>query len=140
MVGDWVNLKNGKVIMPCRITVIGHATQDRNEIGTTVCVDLSKEFPTCIFDMDVITPIPLTPEILEKNGFEIVYDEYKLPNYRIKKDIYTDFYFTVFTGVDGYWNPVGFGVMIGGVPATLDYVHQLQHALKLCKIEKTIEL
>lgn len=87
-----------------------------------------------------IEPIPLTPEILEKNGFEKVYDKYKLPNYRIKWNSYTDLFFTVFTGVDGYWNHVGLGVIIGGVPATLDYVHQLQQAMKLCGINKEIVL
>lgn len=87
-----------------------------------------------------LVPIPLTPEILEKNGFEKVYDKYKLPNYRIKWNSYTDLYFTVFTGVDGYWNPTGLNVITGGIPATVDYVHQLQHALKLCGIEKTIIL
>ena len=85
-------------------------------------------------------PIPLTPEILEKNGFEKVYDKYKLPNYRIKWKSYTDFYFTVFTGVDGYWNPIGLNVITGGIPATVDYVHQLQNALRLCGIKKEIVL
>ena len=85
-------------------------------------------------------PIPLTPDILENNGFEKVYDKYKLPNYRIKWNSYTGLYFTVFTGVDGYWNPIGLNVITGGIPATVDYVHQLQHALRLCEINKTIEL
>ena len=89
---------------------------------------------------DAIEPIPLTADILEKNGFEKIYDEYKLPNYRIKWKSYTKLFFTVFTGVDGFWNHVGLGVIIGGVPATLDYVHDLQHALRLCGITREIIL
>ena len=69
MIGDWVFLKNGKVLQTCKITVIGNATQDRNKIGKYVCLDTSDEFPTCIFEIDKISPIPLTAKILEKNGF-----------------------------------------------------------------------
>lgn len=32
MIGDWVFLKNGKVLQTCKITVIGNATQDRNKL------------------------------------------------------------------------------------------------------------
>ena len=89
---------------------------------------------------DNVDPIPLTPEILEKNGFEMVLDKDKLPTYRIKWTRNPNLYFTVFTGVDGYWNPVGFGVTIAGVNGAIDYVHQLQHAMKLCGINKEIVL
>lgn len=153
MIGDWINLKNGKVIMPCRITVIGHATQDRNEIGTTVCVDLSKEFPTCIFDMDVITPIPLTQEILEKNGFHIngipnsitsvkaiddwsddtyVWSRQETPDERMFVSVYMD-------------DPANFFVEVYCQYCHVDgihvkYLHELQHALKLCGIGIEIRL
>ena len=89
---------------------------------------------------DHIEPIKITPEILEKNGFKMVLDKDKLPTYRIKWTRNPNLYFTVFTGVDGYWNPAGFGVTIAGVNGVIDYVHQLQHAMKLCGINKEIEL
>lgn len=127
MIGDWVECVDSthkeKV----------YAQIDAIEEGQT-CILVRLDNRNWFLDISFIKPIPLTPEILVKNGFEIVYDKYKLPNYR------TDFYFTVFTGVDGYWNPVDLGVMIGGVPATLDYVHQLQQVLRLCGIDKEIEL
>lgn len=142
MIGDWVNLKNGKVIMPCRITVIGHATQDRNEIGTTVCVDLSKEFPTCIFDMDVITPLPLTPEILEKNGFKkCAGNEWSVFKYEdddhTKNALYQVLWSAdeLYLEISSYTSNTGDFNRIG-----IMYVHELQHALRLCGIEKTIEL
>lgn len=129
MIGDWVNLKNGKVIMPCQVTVIGHSTQDRDDIGTTVCVDLSKEFPTCIFDMDVITPIPLTPEILEKNGFVKELDSDGI-HYR----------FTLIQGCSQFSLLYARSVFQWLYPIDFKYVHELQHALKLCGIDKQIEL
>ena len=92
------------------------------------------------YEYNEIEPIPLTPEILEKNGFEMVSDKNGVPIYRIKWPINRDYYFSVWTGLDGYWNPVGFGVTIGGVQGDVDYVHQLQHALKLCGINKEIVL
>lgn len=92
------------------------------------------------YEYNEIEPIPISPEILEKNGFEMVLDKDKLPTYRIKWTCNPNLYFTVFTGVDGYWNSVGFGVTIAGVNGAIDYVHQLQHAMKLCGINKEIVL
>jgi hypothetical protein len=128
MIGDWV------MINPISYYQVEQIRMEFGELR--IYLKGTEVFAT----ENEIMPIPLTPEILEKNGFEMVYDEYKLPNYRIKWKSYTNLFFTVFTGVDGYWNHVGFGVIIGGVPATLDYVHQLQHALRLCEIEKEIIL
>ena len=132
MAGNWVRSKKWAE-KPFKITRINEKekyyygiTSDGKQVGP--------------FLIEELEPITLTTDILEKNGFEKVYDKHKLPNYRIKLNSYTDLYFTVFTGVDGYWNPVGLGVLTGGIPATVDYVHQLQHALRLCRIKKEIEL
>lgn len=127
-IGDYVNYR-GQIIKVTSLYDKGGS----NEVGWS-----DKE--SVWVNADNVEPIPLTPEILEKNGFEKVYDKYKLPNYRIKWNSYTDLYFTVFTGVDGYWNPIGLNVITGGLPATVDYVHQLQHALRLCGIGKEIVL
>lgn len=71
-----------------------------------------------------VEPIPLTAEILERNGFENNYD-----------------------GDLGYAQSCGdiIGIHIVGKGGIMDemyfkYVHQLQHALRLCEIEKEIEL
>ena len=53
-------------------------------------------------------PIPITPEFLERNGFEKVQSLYYLKSLKI--------------------------------PMPITYVHQLQHALKLCGIEKDITI
>lgn len=83
-----------------------------------------------------ISEIPLTPEILEKNGLkpDTVEDAYK---YAYKKDDVSI--------VECYANAGGRfrGIFSFGetrLRITLRFVHELQHALRLCGIEKTIEI
>lgn len=71
---------------------------------------------------DAIKPIPITPEILEKNGWKNDgYDWYKLPTKRaylyITKDITTLGEFLVCVGLDRH------------NLASINFVHQLQHLL-----------
>ena len=74
-----------------------------------------------------IQPIPLTPEILEKNGF-------KNEGYFGKLDI-EDFHVLCDTK-----NVAIFHNEHTDVDIPIMYVHELQHALRLCGIEKEIEL
>ena len=79
----------------------------------------------------VVKPIPLTPEILEKNGFEkhtssdtrmfLHHDDYRLSYYPERK------HFTIYNQIDGSL-----------VQRVIVNVHELQHALKLCGIDKKI--
>ena len=79
-------------------------------------------------------PIPLTPEILEKNGFEYKEGEIGM--------------FGVTTAPHYIGDGIPFEVFCDGnpyaiwfkEPVDIKYVHQLQHALRLCGIEKEIEL
>ena len=71
---------------------------------------------------DAIKPIPITPEILEKNGWKNDgYDWYRLPTKRaylyITKDITTLGEFLVCVGLDRH------------NLASINFVHQLQHLL-----------
>ena len=85
---------------------------------------------------DDIRPIPLTPEILEKNGFTKLEDESGKQRYRWE---YADgIHISIdFTDTDP-WVHVSNRCYFA-VPYC-EYVHQLQHALRLCGIEKEIEL
>lgn len=83
---------------------------------------------------DEVVGIPLTPEILEKNGFNDecagTYgndDAYFIPTYR---------------GFDaGTWEThIEPTEGIGDFSGKLRYVHELQHALRLCGIDKEIIL
>lgn len=76
---------------------------------------------SCAWVKDIV-PIPLTPEILEKNGWKNDgYDWYRLPTKRaylyITKDITTLGEFLVCVGLDRH------------NLASINFVHQLQHLL-----------
>lgn len=117
MIGDWV-LHEGEakqiVAIPSDNEVIFDGT-------------LEKYVSDCV-------PILLTPEILEKNGF-VLKDEdvgafgVNIVPYYTRDDVP----FEVFC--DGEPFAIWFKD-----PVNIAFVHQLQHALKLCGIEKTIEL
>ena len=81
-----------------------------------------------------LQPIPLTSEILEKNGFILKEEEEGL--YGVVVEPYysrDDVPFEVFC--DGEPFAIWFKD-----PVNIKYVHQLQHALRLCEIEKEIVL
>lgn len=88
-------------------------------------------------------PIPLTPEILEKNGFK--YEEHH--GFRISSDL---LYVCIpkYDGEDYKEGLVPYTYITGGnsdygddgVYMYLNFVHELQHVLKLCGIEKEIVL
>ena len=136
MIGDWVYFKTNKVY--AKITEI-YFTLDvehkymvsLNSCGNRYCVSINE-----------IEPIPITKEILEKNGFkkeigakEVVFtydDDDK--NYRLvihpKETNYCGIYTYIHIDVG----------CVGIEELPLEYVHQLQHALRLCGIEKEITL
>jgi len=78
-----------------------------------------------------IIPIPLTKEILKKNGFE--YDHY-----------YHNWIYNEFTINYGHLIDEDDGdylfIWVADTSVKLTYVHELQHALRLCGIEKEINL
>ena len=128
MIGDWVynthNQQNERV----------------REIGRQrVMLDYND-----MYEYDYIEPIPLTTEILEKNGFvankhvyPYPYYEYEVKEYKVK----VGFAFPQGNRTS-YKEP---WVYIDTECAFIEhlpciFVHQLQHALKSCRIDKTIEL
>lgn len=97
-------------------------------------------------DIEWIEPIPLTEEILKKNGFEndfyeeesvADYHTIRLEGYSLRHNI---------GEADGYlvtWCNGGINVTTdvnGCVQKDISYVHELQHALRLCGIEHEITL
>ena len=100
-------------------------------------IDLACE-TNCIGDADVYQPIPLTPEILERNGFTHCLTApcgyYHAPIcdmfdilFHASEDTYEDTWHTeVFTD----HNDNNF------VLYNLCYVHELQHALRLCGLNE----
>lgn len=118
-IGDYVNYR-GQIIKVTSLYDKGGS----NEVGWS-----DKE--SVWVNGRCIEPIPLTPEILEKNGFHEEWDE----------DIKLMVCDTITIEIGNNYKLFKDGKMyLRRVLAPLYYVHQLQHALRLCGIEKTIEL
>jgi len=124
MIGDWVKCTDPK----CE----GHQVD---------LIDLSNEkvgLDGEIDNFENIVPVPLTPEILEKNGFEVsseharYYFEEEGEKYEF---VLRKMYYINNPKVQKGWAFYAFNVL-----TLVDYVHELQHALKLCGIEKEIIL
>jgi len=120
MIGDWVSYKNG--------------FSDGEMTINTVVGTISEKYITEFvwgkrIDCEHLYPIPLTAEILEKNGFvrSKVFVEWKYGDGEVSM----------------LWKPFPFlTVNCDGavVKFPCEHVHELQHALRLCGIEKEIEL
>ena len=130
-IGDWV-VYNGDVEYSNPIKIEGM------DIATGMCITSDRDDA----GFDGVDPIPLTVEILKKNGFKKQYgndwcyykykddDTSKESLYYILYDI-DSLYLEIaaFTNASGEYNRMG-----------VCYVHELQHILKLCGIDKEIEL
>ena len=86
-----------------------------------------------LYDYDEIEPIPLTEEILKANGYEEHVGEKGMYGVTIAPYFKRDDSPKVFC--DG--NP--FAVWFDD-PVDIKYVHQLQHVLRLCGVEKEMKL
>lgn len=127
MIGDWLLWDK---TLPCIVTTIGCDYIETTKCGITLA------------ESHLLRPIPLTTEILEKNGF-VKYNEVSdTPPY--DKDEEGNMYYS-FKGEHkfwGWWQPNN--VYLIPVNAMIDleikYVHELQHALRLCGINKEITI
>lgn len=115
MQGDWVKTKYGNFAR------VAECYQD-GSIFTQ-----AGEYKEELFDVGEFEEVPLTTEILEKNGFvnsdlpfEQSWQQYGLSIY----------------GTTGSYH-INCGI---NVSMDVSNIHQLQHALRLCGIEKEIEL
>ncbi|MBM0153750.1 hypothetical protein [Segatella copri] len=125
--GDFISVYVG--VKKYIVEVIG--TENENEV-----LSYQIKFPNGEIqyaDKDNIVPIPLTPEILEKNGWKNDgYDWYKLPTKRaylyITKDIITLGEFLVCVGLDRH------------NLASINFVHQLQHIFFSLNINHKMEV
>lgn len=143
MIGDFVTFKDYQEDKaPFGIEIIALGYQGRGEENEAlVCIDGAKASDIIEID-DEIVGIPLTPEILEKNGFEDIsnhtlkgYDTFRLDIEQRGFDycvtIKLKDYFKLQSYDDRWYTlcEMEFGC---------NYVHQLQHVLRLCGIEKDL--
>ena len=78
---------------------------------------------------DAIKPIPLTPEILEKNGWKSINGKYAL---KIKNANYVVLEFTE----DGIYTYINENTML----FTIKYIHELQHLLYALHIDSNLKI
>ena len=135
MVGDWVD-RSGT---PPYYKVIGI-----NSKTTEVLISQSgnDDETRKICWNDKLDPIPITPEILEKNGFkrtELCYE------YREKLGGYMGQAVSLTTPAEIIYTDEGHCIVsnphIGRVfQGSVDHVHELQHIIKSCELSKEIKL
>ena len=94
-------------------------------------IDLACE-TNCIGDADVYQPIPLTPDILERNGFEKVQNLLVL---QWENGVYPSMIFVEY-------NPENYCLFINDMmfPKPVRFLHELHHILIDCGIKKEIIL
>jgi hypothetical protein len=123
-IGNWLLTESGT---PQQVAYIGETIGFHNNMGGT---DKHQKNPIFSYDIEKIEPILLTPEILEKVGFEHSYDSV-LPY----QDAYENGYFILnaqfeLTDKDGLI-----------ISKQIKYVHQLQNLyFTLTETELKIEL
>lgn len=119
MIGDWV-----QDLSPVVIDAISN-----EDICTYQCKD-----GYITVNPSNLKPLPLTPEILEKNGFEADEPEEENSAYRLKEqDMIIVECFPARNGYRGI-----FAYECTRIRKTLHFVHELQHAMRLCGIKKEI--
>lgn len=128
MVGDWLQHANGKYYQVTRIDRLG----DGN-------IHFACGFPHAWEYNNKFKPVTLTTEILEKNGFEDIGDD----TYQLEEkpcwfwvDFFNHQYGCEYDTSTYEYEDDEHRLKLYGIPS----VHELQHALRLCGIEKEIEL
>ena len=129
MIGDWVRkLEPGGHTIPVKVT--GIIDEDNSVLFER------RDGVHGVTDIKAFEPIPLTSEILEKNGFK--FDEF--PKYAINEiKEKTKVMFTYHSGSRTVFvsiNEPNFNLLSDMVI----WVHELQHILRHARIEKEIEL
>lgn len=128
MVGDLlrVNSDNTCITKDTIVTVraIDEDIRQASHIGCAFCSPLDDRQIGEEIWCDYLDPIPLTPEILEKNELlDIAHSEYY-----VRYDRHDEEWYFIYYG--------SFAEMKVSITA----VHELQHCLKLCGIDKEIVL
>ena len=123
MIGDWVfNTHNRKPEQVAQIG-IGSVMLDYNDL----------------YEYDLIEPIPLTSEILEKNGFGYTESDGHIKHFFLgERHFCKDMKLHIGTDLDKR-NGVFWLNYFGNSLWRIEYVHELQHAFRLFHITKEIE-
>lgn len=118
MIGDWVSVLG----IPMRIA----------ELGIVRAGLLDEKEEMYYNSYAIIEPIPLTAEILKKNKYD-----YNDSLHEWATDSFCIEFGHVLSNEE---QPDHFFIWVSDCEVELNYVHELQHALRLCGIEKEIEI
>lgn len=122
MVEDWVEVIQNSEKRFAQVQMID-GYEDNATSNECLCDSI-------YYSIDELNPIPLTLEIMKANGFNIKVSPYT-PNW-IRCILNPNFFLE--DRLKGFYH------FNGNNLAKIQYVHELQHALKLCGIHKEIEL
>ena len=138
MIGDWVQYGD---IHPIKTRALGISSVDKGK-HWHIEVEPENANSMRIVAIHAVEPIPLTAEILEKNGFVKYYGVSDTPPY--DKDEEGNMYYS-FKGEHkfwGWWQPDNTYYIPANAMGdiVIKYLHELQRALRLAGIDITIEL
>lgn len=139
MIGDWVKFPNGieKIVDLPYIE------------GRGICASFAASATLFPVPVEALEPIPLTPEILEKNGFTLDYDNHLKIYHGFfgKSHIIIEFSTDRKVGIEihnefSQKDSKGRSDLVTFARDWCNefYIHELQHALKLCGINLEIRL
>ena len=135
-IGDWVRYESTVRTLPMKVLGIGEKdTMCDDQIYITGETEAGRIF--C--EVTELKPIPLTPEILEKNGFvdyEVGRGWYVL-NVADVLQVWLHRNSHDWTFQLMKWSPLSTHEIS---KVFINYTHQLQHALRLAGVEKEIEI
>lgn len=129
MLGDYLCVWPWPSMLPIKVAAI-----HRRKVGYHACTD-----KLSWVRVDLLRPIPLTKDILAKIGFEPFIAGQMLWNKS------KDFVVTVMPDLSTYPNSehrclVGIRNGYTDAKIALDYLHELQNALRICGIKEEIEI
>ena len=133
MIGDWVFYEDRWFAAPCKVVNI----EQRRGVGENgYSFSVHEPRSNTIVHCTILKPILLTAEILEKNSFVLIDEKEKMYRLNLTDDesvcVTADF-----KGEEPFVHVRN--TCYQATPYCM-YVHQLQHALRLCGIEMKIEL
>lgn len=132
MIGDWVYVSKDFTQKYHKIRALSN---DEDAVLRGIYVNEYGVENNSVFSLNDTEPIPLTPEILEKNGFVNVENTqtstiiYSFSDSLFRIGVFDFNHITM----DSYYTDSSCDIFVSSV-------HELQHALRLCGIEKEIML
>ena len=122
-------MKANEIMIGDLVLLFGETPARVDAIGDTEVYVYEKERGDWHVGYEYIKPIPITSEILEKNGFSTTK---KFRTYYYQK---SGVYISV-----GMWGRITVSSEGNRMNIDCQYIHELQHALRICGIEKEIIL